>query len=167
MQEATMKHLVLVGILTGALAGLAYAQEAPTQAPPKAEKKAAQKSATTRAAAADVLGTITLPKDVKANGETLKKGTYQVRLSDEEVKPAPGTDPGAEKWVEFAQGGKVKGKEVASIVPNGDIKQMTTEDKQTPPPAGKARVQLLKQKDYYRVWISKGGTSYLIHLPPA
>ncbi len=163
-----MKHLVLVGILTGALAGLGYAQDAPKQAPPKAEKKAAQKSATARASAAgDVLGTITLPKDVKANGETLPKGTYQVRLSSDEVKPAPGTDPNSEKWVEFAQGGKVKGREVASVVPNSEMKDLMTEDKQAPPPPGKPKVQFLKEHHYYRVWLSKGGTSYLIHLPPA
>ncbi len=167
-----MKQLVLVGILTGALAGLGYAQEAAQQAPPTKKAAPAGKAATRQAAgektaaAGQVLATVRIPADVKANNEPLQKGTYQVRLSGDEVKPAPGTDPNSERWVEFVQAGKVKGKEIASVIPNAEVKQLG-EDKQAPPPAGTAKVQLLKEKQYYRVWISKGGNSYLIHLPPA
>ncbi len=165
-----MKHLVLVGILTAALAGVGYAQGTAQQSPPTGEKKAAPagKRAARQAtpAAGEVLGTITLPKDVKANDQPLAKGTYQVRLSSDEVKPAPGTDPNSEKWVEFVQRGQVKGKELASVMPNSEV-QKVGEDKQAPPPPGKPRVQLLKEKHYYRVWLSKGGNSYLVHLPPA
>ncbi len=166
-----MRQLVLVGILTGALAGLGYAQGTAQQAPPTKKAapagKAAQKQAAGQTAAAGkVLGTVTIPANVKANNEPLKKGTYQVRLSDEQVTAVPGTDPSSERWVEFVQAGKVKGKELASVIPNADVKQLG-EDKQAPPSPGKPKVQLLKEKQYYRVWISKGGTSYLIHLPPA
>jgi len=170
-----MRQLVLAGILTGALAGLGFAQGAAQQAPPTTGQKkpaatakvAKRQAAGETAAAAQILGTVTLPADVRANNETLKKGTYQVRLSNEEVKlPAPGTDPNAERWVEFVQAGKVKGKEIASVMPNADVKELG-EDKQAPPAPGKPKVQLLKEKQYYRVWISKGGNSYLIHLPPA
>ena len=168
-----MKQLVLVGMLTGALAGVGYAQETAPQAPPTtAQKKAPAGKRTARqgtgetAAAGSVLGTITLPKDVMANGQPLAKGSYQLRLSSDEVKPAPGTDPSSEKWVEVVQRGQAKGKEVASVMANSEIKG-EGEDKQTAPPAGKPRVQLLKEKNYYRVWISMGGNSYLIHLPPA
>ncbi len=166
-----MRQLVLVGILTGALAGLGYAQGAAQQAPPTkkaapAGKAAKKQAAGETAAAGQVLGSVTIPADVKANNEPLKKGTYQVRLSSDEVKPAPGTDPNSERWVEFVQAGKVKGKEIASVIPNADVKQLG-EDKQAPPPPGKPKVQLLKEKQYYRVWISRGGNSYLIHLPPA
>ncbi len=164
-----MKQLVLVGILTGALAGLGYAQGTAQQSPPTTGQKApaAAKKAPGRAAQAtgNTLGTVTLPANVTANGEPLAKGTYQVRLSDEEVKPAAGTAPDSEKWVEFVQRGQVKGKELASVFPNSDTPKIS-EDKQAPPPVGKAKVQLLKEKHYYRVWINKGGNSYLIHLPP-
>jgi hypothetical protein len=168
-----MRQLVFVGILTGALAGLGYAQAAAQQSPPTTGQKkaapagkAALKAPGQTASAAGVLDTITLPAPVTANGQPLSKGTYQLRLSDEEVKPAPGTAPGSERWVEFVQRGQVKGREVASVMPNSEISKMG-EDKQPAPPPGKPRVQLLKEKQYYRVWISKGGNSYLIHLPPA
>ncbi len=166
-----MKQLVLVGILTGALAGLGYAQGTTQQAEPTkkaapAGKVAKKQAAGEPAAAGQVLGTVTIPANVKANDQPLAKGTYQVRLSSDEVKPAPGADPGSERWVEFVQAGKVKGKEIASVMPNAEVAKVG-EDKQAPPPAGKPKVQLLKEKHYYRVWISKGGNSYLIHLPPA
>ena len=169
-----MKQLVLVGILTGALAGLGYAQGTVQQAPPTtgqkkpapAGKVARKQAAGETAAAGQVLGTVTIPADVKANNEPLKKGTYQVRLSGDEVKPAPGADPNSERWVEFVQAGKVKGKEVASVIPNSEVQQVG-EDKQAAPPPGKPKVQLLREKSYWRVWLSKGGNSYLIHLPPA
>jgi len=168
-----MKQLVLVGILAGALAGLGYAQGTAQQAPPTTgQKKAppAGKSVTKQATAeapagGQVLGTVTIPANVKANDQPLAKGTYQVRLSSEEVKPAPGTDPNSERWVEFVQRGQVKGKEIASVMPNSEVQRLG-EDRQAPPPPGKPRVQLLKEKQYYRVWLSKGGNSYLIHLPP-
>ncbi len=151
-----MKQLVLVGILSAALVGVGHAQTAP----------AAKKAPSAQKASGNVLGTITLPANVTANGEALKKGTYQVRLSSEEVKPAAGASAEGEKWVEFVQGGQVKGKELASVYPNSD-KPTLTEDKQAPPAPGQARVQLLKEKHYYRVWLNKGGNSYLLHLPPA
>jgi hypothetical protein len=164
-----MKQLVLVGILTGALAGLGYAREIPQQTPPTTGQKApaASRAAASRQAGGEaVLGTITLPRDVMANGEKLTKGTYVVRLSSEEVKPAPGTSADSEHWVEFAQHGQAKGKELASVIPNAEVAKLG-EDKQAAPSPGQPRVQMLKEKNYYRVWISKGGNSYLIHLPPA
>ncbi len=162
-----MKQLVLVGILAGALAGVGYAQgttgqtEATKKAPAKKSAPASQKAA----AGGEVLGTIHLTRAVKANDQPLPAGTYQVRLSDEELQPAAGTAPGSERWVEFVQGGKVKGKEIASVVPNSEVQQIA-EDKKAAPPPGKPRVEMLKQEKYVRVWISKGGNSYLIHLPP-
>ncbi len=169
-----MKQFVLVAVLTGALAGLGYAQAAPQQEPATKQAptgKKATKAPATRtqaggeAAAGQVLATVMIPANVKANDQPLAKGTYQVRLSSDEVKPAPGTDPNSEKWVEFVQHGQVKGKEVASVVPNRDVAQIA-EDKQSPPPVGKPKVQFLKEHKYYRVWINKGGNSYLVHLPP-
>ncbi len=162
-----MKQLVLVGILAGALTGVAWAQAATGQSQPAKKTTAKRTGAPEQAAAGgQLLGTIHLTRAVKANDQPLPAGTYQVRLSDEEVKPAAGTAPGSERWVEFVQGGQVKGKEIASVVPNSEVQQIA-EDKKAPPPAGKPRVEMLKQEKYVRVWISKGGNSYLIHLPPA
>jgi hypothetical protein len=51
-----------------------------------------------------------------ANGQALRAGSYQVRLTAEPAQPAvPGIQ--MERWVEFLRGGKVVGREVVSIIP--------------------------------------------------
>jgi hypothetical protein len=69
-----------------------------------------------------------------------------------------------ERWVEFAQGGSVKGREVVSIVPQAEIKMVA---KDAPPAAGASKVQVLRGNEYVRVWINKAGNFYLIHFPAA
>jgi len=136
-----MKQLMLVGALITAVAAGASAQ-APT-----------------------TLGTVTLSKRLMADGKPLAPGTYQVRLSTDEVKPpATGQDPNAEKWVEFVQGGKVAGREVATVISSQDVGAIVKGKK---PAANGASVEMLKGGDYWRVWINKGGTNYIINLPPA
>ena len=116
-------------------------------------------------AAAMALGTVRIPKEVKADGKPLPAGTYQVRLTTDEAKPdAVGTSGKLERWVEFVQKGAVKGREVVSIVPQSEIKLV---EKDAPPPANGSKVQMLKGNDYLRVWINKGGNHYLVHLPAA
>ena len=111
------------------------------------------------------LGTVRLPKGVKADGKALPAGTYQVRLTADEAKPdAKGSTEKLERWVEFVKGGKVVGREVVSIVPAAEAKLV---QKDTPPPSGGAKVETLKGGDYVRVWINKGGNYYLVHLPNA
>src|SRR5204862_5463249 len=115
--------------------------------------------------AATTLGTVHIPRPVKADGKPLPPGTYQVRLTTEEAKPdAVGTSGKTERWVEFVQKGQVKGREVVTIVPQSEIKLV---QKDTPPPPNGAKVQMLKGNDYLRSWINKGGNHYLIHLVPA
>ncbi|HUL72969.1 MAG TPA: hypothetical protein VLT86_07695 [Vicinamibacterales bacterium] len=112
-------------------------------------------------AAAQSLGSVTISKKVMANGQPLAAGTYTVRLSADTVSAVVGQSADSEKWVEFVQGGQVKGKELATVVGSADVK---TVSKEKPPAAGTSRVDLLKGADYLRVWINKGGTHYLIHL---
>ena len=108
------------------------------------------------------LGTVRLPKGVKADGKALAAGTYQVRLTAEEAKPdAKGSSEVLERWVEFVQKGEVKGREVVSIVPANEAKLV---QKDTPPPAGGSKVETLKGGDYMRLWINRGGNYYLVHL---
>ena len=115
--------------------------------------------------AALALGNVRLPRAVKADGKPLAAGTYQVRLTPETSKPdAVGATENLERWVEFVQKGKVAGREVVSIVPQAEAKLV---QKDTPPPSGGSKVQMLKGNDYLRVWINKGGNYYLIHLVPA
>ena len=113
------------------------------------------------------LGSVRIPRAVKADGKDLRAGTYQVRLTAQEASPAvPGIK--MERWVEFVQGGKVAGREVASIIPGDEVK-----DTQPGPdlpgrqPRAGSRVEMLKGGEYLRVWITRGGVQYLIHLPPA
>ena len=115
--------------------------------------------------AATSLGTVHLTKKVTANGQPLAAGTYQVRLSsDQAPQPGVGQSADSERYVEFVKGGKVVGREVATVVSNSDIGQIAKGKKPTP---GAASVEMLKGNDYLRVWINKSGTNYIIHLPIA
>ena len=76
-----------------------------------------------------------LTKATTADGKPLPAGTYQVRLTAQEAKPdAKGASENLERWVEFVQGGTVKGREVVSIVPQAEVKNVV---KDTPPAAGR------------------------------
>jgi hypothetical protein len=111
------------------------------------------------------LGTVTLNRAVMADGQRLTPGTYQVRLTNDSPKPGVGQTPEAERYVEFVQGGKVVGREVATVVAEADLKQILDSPRQ--PAAGTARVEVLKGEDYVRVWLNRSGTNYIIHLPVA
>lgn len=177
-----MKRLVLTGILTVAVAAMAQAQPPAgqagsgqgTQTPPagqQAGEKAGQQgekagqATAAKVAAGTRLGTVRIPRRVLANGEALPAGSYQLRVTDETAKPASGQTPEAERWVEFLQGGKVRGRELASVVPDSEIAQVA--EGTARPARGGHRVDLLKAQKYWRVWVNKGGNNYLIHLPPA
>jgi hypothetical protein len=114
-----------------------------------------------------VLGTVTLPKPVTADGKPLAAGSYTLRLTAQTAPAAPGLDPSLERWVEFVRGGKVVGRELVSIVPADQVKD-TMPGPDLPGKAGRtgSRVEMLKGGEYLRVWIARGGHNYLIHLPP-
>ena len=110
------------------------------------------------------LGTVRISQKVTADGKPLAAGTYQVRLTPDTAKPenVVGQTPTFERWVEFVQGGQVRGREVVSIVPANEI---ATVAEDTPPGPNGQKVQLLKGNDYVRIWIRRGDQHYLIHLP--
>jgi hypothetical protein len=129
-------------------------------AAPKAQPNTTDNPTATDTAMA--LGTVRLPKGVKADGKALAAGSYQVRLTAEEAKPdAKGSSEVLERWVEFVQKGEVKGREVVSIVPANETKLV---QKDTPPPSGGSKIETLKGGDYMRLWINRGGNYYLVHL---
>jgi hypothetical protein len=182
-----MKRILLMATLggflvAGAISGTVGAQSADTAAKPA--KKTTQKHAATGADAKSdlqvkaqptgpepsapvapgelALGTVKLPKKVTADGKPLAAGTYQVRLTPQEAESkAQGATASYERYVEFLQGGQVKGREVVSIVPSAEASKVA---KEPAPAPGHAKVELLKGDDYLRVWINKGGNHYLIHL---
>ena len=153
------KQWVLAGILASALGvSDALAQhQTPNQQPNTA-------TAPTAPAGDLALGKVRLPRAVTADGKPLPAGTYDVKLTSQAAKPAVGTTESLERWVEFAQGGTVKGREVVSIVPQAEIKMVV---KDAPPATGASKVQVLRGNEYLRVWINKAGNHYLIHLPAA
>lgn len=112
------------------------------------------------------LGSVRIPRAVMANGQTLRAGTYQVRLTPETAQP---TVPGIqmERWVEFLRGGQVVGREVVSIIPQGEMNDLHGEATGPRPSTGSTRVEMLKGDDYLRVWINRRGVNYLLHMPPA
>ncbi|MGE3959219.1 MAG: hypothetical protein AB7H96_21065 [Vicinamibacterales bacterium] len=108
------------------------------------------------------LGSVTINHKVKADGQPLAAGTYQVRLTDESPKPGVGQTPEAERYVEFVKAGKVVAREVATVISDADVKSVV---KGPSPARGSVRVDMLKGNDYVRVWINRGGNNYLINLP--
>lgn len=142
-----MRHVVLVGVLVAALGAPVALVSA--QTPPKAGTS---------------LGSVTLSKKVMADGKPLDAGTYQVRLTADQPRPAVGQSPDSELYVEFLRGGKVVGREIATVVSNADVPSIAKGLKVAP---GGVRVEMLKGNDYVRVWINRGGNNYFLHLPPA
>jgi hypothetical protein len=117
--------------------------------------------AASAAQSADTLGNVRIPVAVKADGQPLPAGTYTLRISPEAVRSVVGQGPASAKWVEFLQGGQVRGRELASVVPPDKVKAVA---KGTPPARGRAVVHTLRGTDYLRVWLNSGGTQYLVHL---
>ena len=151
-------HWVLAGILAASFFG------SPAAAQHKAPNQQPATAAVPTAPAGDLaLGAVRLPRAVTADGKPLAAGTYQVRLTAQEAKPdAVGTTEALQRWVEFLQKGTVKGREVVSIVPQAEVGAVV---KDAPPASGGSKVQMLRGNDYLRVWISRGGNHFLIHLP--
>ena len=136
-----MRHMVLAGLMVAALALPA-----------------------TVGAQASNIGSVTLAKPVMADGKTLAPGTYQVRLASEMPPAVKGQSPEEARYVEFLKGGQVVAREVATVITNADMAPIAKGHKVVP---NGTSVELLKGGDYLRVWINKGGTNYLIHLPTA
>jgi hypothetical protein len=159
-----MKRLVLLGACVALLgSGLARAQSGAQGGHTAPKPQPATGPAVTAPEGQIALGTITLGRRVKADGKDLAAGTYQVRLTPQAASPeAKGATAGLERWVEFVQGGQVRGREVASIIPQSEIANV---QKDAPPPNNGSKVELLKGGDYLRVWIRRGGNHYLMHFP--
>jgi hypothetical protein len=148
-----MKRIWVVGILSAALSVGLVAAQAPQGEVPAGEQ---------------ALGTIRLPRSVLADGKPLPAGSYQVRLTSQSAEPTvAGQRVDLNRWVEFVQGGQVRGREVVTIIPAAELKDLHSGGTGPRPAAGSSRVEMLKGDDYLRVWINRGGVNYLIHMPPA
>jgi hypothetical protein len=149
-------HGWLVGIFASMLAVSAVAAETQRQpAPPAGAVPTGDMS----------LGSVTISRAVTADGKPLPRGTYQVRLTSQTPSPAPGASPDRERWVEFLQGGQVKGRELATIVPASELKDLMPGPESRRVANNSSRVELLKGASFLRIWINRDGVNYLIHLP--
>lgn len=107
------------------------------------------------------LGTVRIPRQVIANGEALAAGTYTLRVTAEAPSRVVGQTPAESRWVEFVQAGQVKGREMATVVTGAEARAVLN----GPGPAsGSVRTDVLRGNDYFRIWINRGGTHYLVHL---
>lgn len=112
------------------------------------------------AAARRALGEITIPSSVLADGQELAAGSYLLRLA-EDSPTSVASRPG--RWVEFVDGENVAGRGLAVVIPDDEISEVSKSGSLR----NEARVIILKENDYVRVWLNRGGVNYLIHLPPA
>jgi hypothetical protein len=111
------------------------------------------------------LGSARLGKAVMADGKSLAAGTYMLRVSDEKPAAVVGQTADESRWVEFLQGGTVKGRELATVLSKDAMKEMAQKaGRSGVPAAGTVKVEQLKGDDYIRIWANKVGMQYLIHL---
>jgi hypothetical protein len=155
-----MKQTWLVGAVASVLFVASAAAYTPSQTPSGSTAQVP--------AGESVLGTVSIPRAVMADGKPLPAGRYTVRLTAETASPAPGASAQLERWVEFVQGGQVRGRELVSIVPADEVKD-TMPGPDMPGRVGRtgSRVEMLKGGEFLRVWIARGGHNYLIHMPPS
>ena len=161
MKQVVLVALVITGLAMGAAPLAGQAQGGHTA--PKAQPGSAPDA--TAPTGAIALGSVTLSKAVMADGKRLAAGTYQVRVTEQAATPeTKGTSKNLSRWLEFVQGGQVKGREVVTIVPQSEI---THVQKDAPPASNGSKFETLKGGDYTRLWINRGGNHYLVHVPAA
>jgi hypothetical protein len=137
-----MRHLLFVGTLIAGLSGGTASGQA----------------------SASALGSVHLTYAVIADGKPLAAGLYLLRLTDDEPKPTVGKSPNAERWIEFVKDGRVAAREIATVV---SVKDTETINMRPPPLANQSSVDVLKDGNYVRISINRGGTMYILNMPPA
>ncbi|MFN2447755.1 MAG: hypothetical protein ABR606_19490 [Vicinamibacterales bacterium] len=151
-----MKQTWLVGILASMLVVGTTAAQTPRQGDAQSQGEVPTGES--------MLGSVNIPRPVTADGKPLAAGQYQIRLTPQEAQPSvPGIK--MERWVEFVRGGQVRGREVVSIVPAAEEKDLMPGPDAGKPPRNGAKVELLKGEEYVRVWLNRRGVNYLLHLP--
>jgi hypothetical protein len=66
----------------------------------------------------------------------------------------------------FEQKGAQKGRQLATVLTPAELTPILNRGTRAPA-AGRASVDLLKDKQHVRVWINSGGLHYLVHLSTA
>jgi len=105
--------------------------------------------------------TVTISKQVMADGKTLSPGTYEIYVTDERPNTGAGTTD-AQRVVEFAQNGQVVAKTIAEVFPRGAERAVGTSGTTG---GMRARAETLKGGEFVRVSFTDADGRYLIHLP--
>ena len=110
-----------------------------------------------------VRGGVDIPRMVYVNGEALAAGAYTVRLAAGGAPPVGGETSSATRWVEFVSDsdGSVAGRGLAAAIPDAEISEIA----KGWVPRNQAYVDELLGGEYIRVWLNRGGVSYLVHAP--
>ena len=110
-----------------------------------------------------VRGGFDLPRRAYATGEPIEPGPYRVRLTDESAPVVDTELPSTTRWVEFLheQEGTVAGRALATVVPDSEIDDIAVDWV----PRNQVRVNDLLGGEYVRVWLNRGGSNYLVHMP--
>ena len=106
-------------------------------------------------------GEIDIPRTVYLNGEPLEAGAYTLRLATGGASPVGGETPESTRWVEFVSDGdgSVAGRGLAAVIPDAEIGEIA----KSWVPRNQAYVDELLGSEYVRVWLNRGGASYLVH----
>jgi hypothetical protein len=112
---------------------------------------------------AQSLGTVQMPRAVRAGELTLPAGSYTVRVSSAAVPASVGLSSESSAWLEFVQGSDVRGRELAVVLNEAEVIEQVVDS--APPASGSAKVEVLRGNEYVRLWINRGGTHYLVHFP--
>lgn len=106
------------------------------------------------------VATVTIAEPVKAGGQPLAPGTYEVWILDQRPELNAGAPSNAQRVVELHQGGKMVATDVAEVFaserPVGTSGAIGM---------AKAVVQKLRSGEFLRIAINDAGGRYLIHLP--
>jgi hypothetical protein len=154
------KRVALLTMCAAAFTVRTWAQSPPTAPRSESDTKAVALAVPDRQV---WLGTVQLPATVLADGQPLPAGRYRVCLTGKHAATdVVGQSEQLERWVEFVQGNQVKGRALAPVVPASDARAVAHE---ALPARGTARIERLKDGDYYRVWFNYKGDRVMVYLP--
>ena len=110
------------------------------------------------------VATVTITEPVKADGQPLAPGTYEVWILDDRPNLGAGASD-AQRVVELHQNGKMVTRETAEYFAASERPVGTSGT--TGSRMGKAAVQKLQGGEFLRIAINDASGRYLIHLPTA
>ena len=110
-----------------------------------------------------VRGAFDLPRRAYVNGQPLEPGPYRVRLTDE-AAPVVDEEPSTTtRWIEFLHEteGVVAGRGLAIVISDSEIDALA----KSSVPRNQVRLDELQSGEYIRLWLNRGGSNYLVHMP--